>query len=112
MKPIARLFLGLMFLVAPARADVFDWLRGDVDVIGTIGYVQANHFMLVGPNNQMIRIFLEPGTMMPPGIMPGQNVIVKIHEGDGNVVYLTQMLGIQQPNGTVIPPAYSPGVIP
>lgn len=112
MKPIVRLLVSFLLFVAPARADVFDWLRGDVDVAGTVGYVQANHFMLVAPNNQMLRIFLEPGMMMPPGIMPGQYVFLKIHEGDDKLLYLSQMQAIQQPNGTLVPPAYSPGVVP
>lgn len=101
----------LSLMVAPAGADLIDILKGNSYVIGTVGYVQQNHFMLVGKDNQMIRVFLKPGFVMPPGIMPGQTVTAYIKRADNSndFIYLDRVEAIQQPNGTFAPAVVAPG---
>jgi hypothetical protein len=103
--------LAFSLTTTPVSADLIDILKGNSYVVGTVGYVQQNHFMLVGKDNQMIRVFLKPGFVMPPGIMPGQTVTAYIKRADNSndFIYLDRVEAIQQPNGTFAPAVVAPG---
>lgn len=101
MKIIVRLLLALS-LISAAQADIFDWIRGTIQVEGTVGYVQSNHFVLVSPDNKHMRIFLKQGEIMPSTIVPGMIIHGTVSEGPNNNVVLESLDGVQTPTGEFV----------
>lgn len=83
----------------PSWAGLFDDLE---EFEGTVAAIQTNHFVLLGPNNQMIRIMLRPGSNAPQ-IQPGLKIHVVAEPGntasDSGVLYLNEWEPIDVPNG-------------
>lgn len=99
---ITALLIGASTL-APANAQLLDFLFPPTTVSGTVGYVQANHFMLVSKDNQYLRIFLKPGEFLPSTIVPGIVIAVGVRETEGQQLYLDRVYGMQGPNGDLVP---------
>ncbi len=103
MKAFVRILLALS-MMGSAQAGVMQWLFGaPTPVQGTVGYVQANHFMLVSQDNQYLRIFLKEGQLMPSTIVPGMFVQASVYEDDRQFIILESLDAVQGPNGTVMP---------
>ena len=102
MKIIVRLLLTLI-LVVPAHAGLLDFLFPPTRIGGTVGYVQSNHFVLVTPENDYLRVFLKEGQIMPSTILPGMIITGTVTENDQKMVILETLDGVVTPAGDVVP---------
>lgn len=101
MKVILRLLLACSFMGlsgVPARADIWDLLNSNTQVVGMVSYVQSNHFLITAGDNSMVRVFLAPGQSMPPAILPGMKIQAVLRTENG-VYVLDRIQAVQGPNG-------------
>jgi len=101
MRILVRLMLALT-LVSTAHAGILDWIFPPHRIGGTVGYVQTNHFMLVSPDSQYLRVFLKPGEVMPSSIVPGMYIEGTVSETDNRII-LETLDGVKTPNGDLVP---------
>jgi hypothetical protein len=104
MKTIVPLLLALTLFGTAQAESILDWIFPPTRIAGTVGYVQTNHFMLVSPDNQYLRIFLKPGQIMPSTILPGMVITGTVTENDQRMVILETLDGVQSPTGEVVQP--------
>lgn len=106
MSAVTRFSIAVLLTLttlAPASAGLLDFLFPPTTVAGTVGYVQANHFMLVSKDNQYVRIFLQPGQYLPSTIVPGTNLVVDVRETEQHQLYLERVHGSLGPGGEIVP---------
>lgn len=103
MKTIVRLLLALSLFGSAQAESILDWIFPPTRIGGTVGYVQTNHFMLVSPDNQYLRVFLKPGQIMPSTVVPGMYVTGTVTENDQQMVILETLDGVQSPSGELVP---------
>lgn len=100
---IITAFAGLCALAPAHSQNLIEWLFPPPQVQGTVGYVQANHFMLVSKDNQFLRIYLQPNQAMPPTIVPGMFVVARVRNAQdqmkNSVVVLDRVEAVQGPTG-------------
>ena len=82
----------LLLLAVPALAGLFDGLT---TVEGTIGAVNSNHFILLAPNNQIVRVMLPVGVHMPDTLVAGAKVRVDIFQDAGKQWILEEVEVLQ-----------------
>lgn len=103
MKMFVRLLM-LLTLMGQAHADLLrDIFDPPGHYKGTVGYVQANHFILVNGNTEFLRVFLQPGKFLPPSITPGMVIEFSAREDANNYLRLESIDGVQTPNGDMVP---------
>ncbi len=103
MKMFVRLLM-LFTLMGTAHADLIrDIFDPPGHYRGTVGYVQANHFILVSPDAQYLRVFVKPGELIPASIAPGMIVECSARMDANNFLRLETIDGVLTPNGQMIP---------
>lgn len=103
MKIFVRL-LTLLTLMGQARADILtDIFDPPAHFKGTVGYVQANHFVLVNQQAEYLRVFLQPGKFLPPSIVPGMVIEFSAREDANKFLRLESIDGVQTPDGQMVP---------
>lgn len=103
MKMFVRLFM-LVSLMGTAHADLIrDIFDPPQRYRGTVGYVQANHFVLVYPDAQYTRVFVKPGDLIPSSIVPGMIIDCSVRPDANNFLRLETINGVQTPTGQMVP---------
>ena len=103
MKMFVR-FLMLGTLMGTPQADILtDIFNPPGHYKGTVGYVQANHFVLVSPNAEYLRVFVKPGEFIPPTIAPGMIIECSARPDQNNFLRLETIDGVQTPDGQMVP---------
>ncbi|MBX3169739.1 MAG: hypothetical protein KF760_20215 [Candidatus Eremiobacteraeota bacterium] len=103
MKMLVRLLM-LVTLMGTAQADILqDIFDPPVRCRGTVGYVQANHFVLVSPDAQYTRVFVKQGELIPSNIVPGMIIECSARLDANNFLRLETIDGVQTPNGQMVP---------
>ena len=103
MKMFVRLLM-LVTLMGTANADVLrDIFDPPARLHGTVGYVQANHFVLVSPDAQYLRVFVKEGALIPSTLVPGMIIDCSARLDQNNFLRLETIDGVQTPNGQMVP---------
>ena len=103
MKMFVRLLM-LVTLMGTAQADILrDLFDPPGHYKGTVGYVEANHFVLVSPNAEFLRVFVKPGEFMPASISPGMIIECSARPDQNNFLRLETIDGVQTPDGQMVP---------
>lgn len=103
MKMLVRLLM-LGSLMGSAHADLIrDIFDPPLHCRGTVGYVQANHFIIVSPDAQYTRVFVKQGELIPASIAPGMIIDCSFRRDANNFYRLETIDGVQTPNGQMIP---------
>ncbi len=104
MKMFVRLLTLATLMMGTAQADILtDIFDPPGHYKGTVGYVQANHFVLVSPDTQYLRIFVKQGEFVPPTISPGMMIECSARMDANNFLRLETIDGVQTPDGQMVP---------
>lgn len=110
MKMLVR---ALMFLtlLGQANADIFnDIFDPPAHFKGTVSYVQPNHFVLVSPQAEYLRLFVKIGQFVPSTITPGMVVECTARQDETQVWRIESIDGVQTPAGDMVP-VFVPGAV-
>lgn len=103
MKMFVRLLM-LVTLMGNAQADILrDIFDPPIHFRGTVGYVQANHFVLVSPNSEFTRVFVKQGDLIPASVVPGMVIEGSARLDANNFLRLETIEGVQTPDGQMLP---------
>lgn len=103
MKMLVRLLM-LVTLMGTAHADLIrDLFDPPVRCQGTVGYVQPNHFVLVSPDAQYLRVFVKQGELLPSSIVPGMMIQCSARVDENNLLRLETIDGMLTPTGQIAP---------